>query len=400
MFAELTYQLDAGTYAQAVAFNRAMDGAYFLAVAGELLVLVTMVRWRIGPGLRDMAERATRRRFLQTPILAPAVVIGLRLVLLPLDIDRHRLAVRFGQSVEAWPGWLADWTKELAMEALGVTLAAWILFALIRRFPERWWFYAWLISLPVAAAMTWISPLAIEPLFYHFQPLTVTHPALVKDLQAVAARAGYAVSPDRIFEMRAAEKTTSVNAYMTGFGATRRIVIWDTTIAALTPAEIQSVFAHELGHYALHHVAASIALGWLLVAGGFFAADRLLRVLIRKNWGRWRLRGLDDIAVLPLALGVLVLFWFLADPLVNGYSRWQERQADIYELEVMHTLVPDAGRLSAEVDQIMGRIDLADPNPNPLLQFWLYTHPATGDRMRFAQRYDAWTGGRRPRYVR
>src|SRR6185437_16922828 len=109
-----------------------------------------------------------------------------------------------------------------------------------------------------------------------------TRPDLVKALEAVAARAGYAVPPDRVFEMRAAEKVKSVNAYMTGFGPTRRIVIWDTTIAALTPSQIQSVFAHELGHYALHHIPRSIALGSLLLLVGLFAGGRLAQTIIAR----------------------------------------------------------------------------------------------------------------------
>jgi Zn-dependent protease with chaperone function len=174
---------------------------------------------------------------------------------------------------------------------------------------------------------------------------------------------------------------------MTGFGPTRRIVIWDTTIAALTPPQIQSVFAHELGHYALGHVPKSIALGSLLLLVALIAADRLVRAMIGRQGERWRIHGLSDWGALPLLLAVFVLFDFLSEPLVNGYSRWQERQADIYELQTMRGLAPDAGLLSAEVDQAMGEIDLEDPDPNPFLQFWLYTHPPIADRMRFAQHY-------------
>ena len=397
--ADLVYQLPPDKYTQAIAYNRALDWAYFLGTAGELIVLAAMVRWHIGARLRDFAQRITKRRFFHGLIVAPAVIVIVRLLLLPLSIHRQRLAVEYQQSVQAWPSWFADWAKELGLEILIISLGAWLLFGLIRRSPRRWWLYAWLLSLPIGAFIALISPLALEPMFYRFDPLEATRPDLVAAVEKVAAVAGYKIQPDRVFEMHAAQKENAVNAYMTGFGPSRRIVIWDTTIAALTPEQIQDVFAHELGHYALNHVPQSIALGSLLLLLGLIAADRLLRAIIARYGPQLRIRGLEDWAVLPLAFAVLVLFSFLSDPLVNGYSRWQERQADIYELEVMHTLVLNAGRLSAEVDQIMGRIDLDDPAPNPFFEFWLYTHPSTPDRMHFAQHYNPWVSGHHPRYV-
>ncbi|MGH9666500.1 MAG: M48 family metalloprotease [Bryobacteraceae bacterium] len=385
--AELTYELPASQYREAIAYNRALDFAYFFGLAATLVILLAMLRWQAGARLRDFAERIVTWRLGQAFVVTAAVVVALRLLLLPLSIDRHRLAVAYRQSVQSWPSWLADWGKQAALEAFLLSISAWILLALVRRSPRRLWLYAWLLSLPVGVFATFLSPIVVEPMFYSFQPLEKTRPDLVAALETVAARAGYAVPPDRVFEMLAAEKVKSVNAYMTGFGPTRRIVVWDTTIAALTAPQIESVFAHELGHYALHHIPRSIALGSLLLLLCLFAGGRLARSLIARYGSRLRIRGLDDWAVVPLALALVVFFGFFSDPLVNGYSRWQERQADIYELNVMRTLVPDAGRLSAEVDQIMGQIDLSNPAPSPFIVFWLYTHPSTPDRMHFAQRY-------------
>ena len=386
--AELTYQLPPGKYEQAIAYHRALNFSYFFAIAAELIVLLAMIRWRVGARLRDWAERITRWRIGQAFFVTVAVVVVLGVLLLPLSVDRHRLEITYGQSVQPWQSWFADWMKETALEAVLLSIVVWAFFVLIRRSPRRWWLYAWLLSLPVSFFTAWVSPLILEPMFYQFYPLEKTRPDLVKALEAVATRAGYAVPRDRVFEMRAAEKVKSVNAYMTGFGPTRRIVIWDTTIAALTPEQIQSVFAHELGHYALHHIPRSIVLGSLLLLLCLFLGGSLARWLIARHGALLRMRGLDDWAVLPLALAIAVVFGFLTDPLVNGYSRWQERQADIYELTVMRSLVPDAGRLSAQVDQIMGEIDLANPRPHPFIVFWLYTHPPTGDRMHFAQHYN------------
>lgn len=385
--ADLTYQLPPEKWRQAIAYNSALNVAYFFGITAQLVILFALMRWCAGARLRDWAERITRRRPIQALIVVAPIILALRLLLLPLSIHRHRLALVYQQSVQSLPSWLLDWTKELALTLLIAVLGAWVLFALIRRSPRRWYLYAWLLSLPVAFFTAFLSPLVLEPMFYRFEPLEKTRPDLVAAIETVASRAGYAVPPDRVFEMRAAEKLKSVNAYMTGFGPTRRIVVWDTTIAALTTRQIQSVFAHELGHYALQHIPRSIALGSLLLLLCLFLGDRIARVVIARRGPHLNIRAVDDWAVVPLALFLAVSLGFLTDPIVNGYSRWQERQADIYELNVMRSLVPDAGRLSAEVDQIMGEIDLSNPTPNPFIEFWLYTHPSTPDRMRFAQRY-------------
>ena len=374
--AEIAYRLPAATYGRAVEYNRALDWLYFIGAGAELLVLAAMVRWRFGPWLRDRAGWLS----------LPAVPIALRLCVLPLSLYRHTIALRYQQSVEPWLPWLGDWAKQTALEALIVSLAALLLAALARRW-RRWWVAAWVASIPIAVFAAFLFPLIVEPLFYTFEPLERTRPELVTDVEAVADRAGYPVPPDRVLLMRASEKVRSVNAYMTGFGPTRRIVIWDTTVAALTPSQIQSVFAHELGHYALDHIPKSIALGSLLLLGLLFAGDRLGNRLIARHGERWRIRGLADRGALPLLLAIFVLFDFLSTPLVNGYSRWQERQADIYELTTMSALVREPGLVSAQVDQVMGEIDLENPQPSPFVVFWLYTHPPIADRMHFAQSY-------------
>ena len=210
---------------------------------------------------------------------------------------------------------------------------------------------------------TYLVPLVFDPLFYDFRPLMETHPDLVRKIEAVVHRAGMRVPPERIYEMNASVKTPAVNAYMTGFGSTKRIVVWDTTINALTPAEIQTVFAHELGHYALHHIPISIGVSAAGLFIGLWLLNLIIRSLVARHGGAWGIRRFDDYAVLPLALLIALFGSFFSEPVVNAYSRWQEHQADIYELEAMHGLVPDPGRNSAKVDLIMAQIDLANPAP-------------------------------------
>src|SRR6516165_10328383 len=129
-----------------------------------------------------------------------------------------------------------------------------LVYGVIRKSPRRWWFYFWLVSLPILLLVLFLQPLIIDPLFNKFEPLQQKDPALTASLEKLAQRAGQNIPPERMFWMNASEKTTAVDAYVTGFGASKRIVVLDTTIAKATTPEIVYVAGHEMGHYVLQHI--------------------------------------------------------------------------------------------------------------------------------------------------
>jgi STE24 endopeptidase len=199
--------------------------------------------------------------------------------------------------------------------------------------------------------------------------------------------------------MKASEKLNSLNDYVSGFGGSMRVVVWDTTLQKLNTPEVLSVFGHEMGHYVLGHIRNSLialSLGLLVL---LFAGSDLVRWIIAR-WGtRWRIRSTADWASLPALLLLVAVFSFLTEPVVNGYSRWQEHQADVYGLEVTHGIVPDSSSAAAQSFQVMGEIGLDEPNPNHFIEFWLFSHPSTADRLTFAATYDPWQNGT-PKYVK
>lgn len=395
----LTFHLPPGKYEKAIEFHRRVNIAHFAGFAWDCLALLLMIRLRFAPRVRDWAARRWRSRFAQGITVIAAVFAVLWMWSLPLSVYRHHLALKYDLSIQPWAPWLVDWMKAGLISGIPAALVVLAFYALARR-RRAWWVYAWTLAVAVMIIATYLVPVIFDPLFFDFTPLMNTRPDLVPKLEAVAERGGFHIPPDRIFEMDASRKTPAVNAYMTGFGSTKRIVVWDTTIRALTPPQIQTVFAHELGHYALHHIPISLALSAAMLLIGFCLLDWLMRVLIARSGPRWDIRAPADYGGLPLALLLTVTGGFFSEPLANSYSRWQERQADIYELETMHALVPDAGRNSAETDQIMAEIDLDDPAPGPFIRFWLFSHPPTAERMIFAQTYDPWSKGKQPKYVR
>jgi Zn-dependent protease with chaperone function len=244
-----------------------------------------------------------------------------------------------------------------------------------------------------------LEPFVIEPLFFQFEPLAKNHAALVGELEKVVIRGGLAIPPDRMFEMKASEKLKSLNAYVTGLGASKRVVVWDTTMAKMTTPETLSVFGHEMGHYVLGHVRNSLILASIFALILLFIGYHGFHWLLRRWGGRWRIRDEADWASLPVLLLLVSVLSFLSEPITNGYSRWQEHQADIYGLEVIHGIVRDSKEVATHAFQVLGEVDLDEPNPNPFIEFWLYSHPSISERMAFTQSYDPWSNGT-PKYIK
>jgi Zn-dependent protease with chaperone function len=394
------YTLSPERAAQATAYASARRRIYFLDFAWGLLALLTMLRWRVAVAFRRWAERASRHRIVHAAIFAPMLLGLLALLGLPAGAARHHLAVRYGLSVQGWASWLGDWAKGTLLQlALGIFLV-WFLYAVMRARPRRWWFYAWLGSLPVLVFAVFLSPWLVDPLFFEFTPLAPSHPELAVQIECVVEHAGVEIPESHMYVMNASSKLNALNAYVTGLGASRRVVVWDTAIARLPAPELLAVFAHEMGHYVLGHVLAGVTFAAALMLAGFFAASRLFRWAIIR-WGeRWGLRGMVDWASLPALLLFLSLLGFLATPIGNTYSRHIEHQADQYGLEVLHGIVPGAAEASARSLQILGEEDLAEPSPSRAVVLWFYSHPPINDRIIFARTYDPWSQGQAPRFVK
>ena len=395
-----TYTLSPEKYEKAVAYSRAKYRLFFIGFAYGLLVLLMILALKVAPRFRNWAEAVSRRRLVQAIIFIPLLLLTNDVLSLPLAVYGQHLALQYDQSVQSWGSWFWDWTKGTLIGLVIGTFLIWILYGVIRRSPRWWWFLFWLVALPIIIFLLFITPIVIEPLFFKFEPLEAKQPGLVTEIEKVVARGGLSIPRERMFEMKASEKLKSVNAYVTGFGATKRVVVWDTTLEKMTPPQTLFVFGHEMGHYVLNHVPVRIAwvAGALLVT--LFLGYHSMRWLINR-WGeRWNIRGVDDWASLPALMLFLSLFSFLLFPILNSFSRYQEHQADIYGLEVVHGIVPDAGRAGAEAFQILGEINLADPAPPAFIKFWLYDHPPLDERIKFAHEYDPWSKGQPTQYVR
>jgi STE24 endopeptidase len=270
----------------------------------------------------------------------------------------------------------------------------------MRHSPRRWWLYFWFAALPILLGLIFLAPLVIDPLFNKFEPLGDSHPELVVAIQQLSARSGVPISSDHMFLMKASQKTNEINAYVTGLGSSKRVVIWDTTIQKTTTPEAQFIIGHELGHYVLGHVRTAFLYSAIRVLAALYLLFRGLHWALGDWSAAWKIYGPQDLAALAVLLLLLESLTFLSSPIVNGLSRMQEHAADVYGLEVIHGIVPNSEEVAAHSFQVLGELDLSDPNPPSFITFWLYSHPPLADRLIFAHTYDPWSTGESPKYVK
>jgi Zn-dependent protease with chaperone function len=373
---------------------------YFINALYGCLVLLVILHWRVSARYRAWAERVSSRRFVQLILYAPAILLTIALLGLPADLWDESLQRKFGLSVQSWGSWMTDWiTNQIVMLIVG-TVLVWILYAVIRRSARRWWFYFWLASIPVLLILFFVQPVIIDPLFFKFTPLGSQHPDLVAAMERVVHHGGMDIPPERMFEMNASTKTTSLNAYVAGFGASKRAVVWDNTINKATTSETLFVFGHEMGHYVLLHIPKEITIDASILLILLYAGYRLSHWALARWGARWGIRGLDDLASLPVLMLLLSVLAFLATPAFNSVSRYFEHEADRYGLEVIHGIVPNGSQVAAGYFEKSGEINLADPNPGPLTTIWMFDHPTRPQRVHFAATYDPWGKGEAPRYVK
>jgi len=195
--------------------------------------------------------------------------------------------------------------------------------------------------------------------------------------------------------------TVQVNntyAYVTGYGASKRVVVWDNSIAKATPDEISFIFGHEMGHYVLNHIPQTLVFLGVLLLIEFYLGYRGVQWLVRRYGAGWCVPSQNDWAALAVLMLVLSVLSFLSEPIIYGYSRGNEHAADVYGQEAIHGIVADPQATAQQAFQVLGEQSLTDPNPSPFVEFWTFSHPSVGSRAAFAATYNPWAPGQHPRY--
>lgn len=334
--------------------------------------------------LRDGAERLTGR-VATGSLHAAATVICYVVVLfivneiagLPIGCyNGFFLERRYGLSTETLGGWLADQVKSFAIRLLLGAPAAALIYGFIRLSPEWWWLAAGVTFTLLIVGLTNVAPIIFLPLFYSVKPLD--RDALRARLLALAERAGARVIG--AYEWGLGEKTKKANAALAGLGGTRRILVSDTMLAEFSDDEIEVVLAHEIAHHVHGDIWKGMAFESLLIVAGFYLASLVLHQLA----GPAGLRGVDDVAGLPLLLLAAGAVSLVMVPAAQAMSRAFERSADRFALD----LTRNPGAFISAMRRL-GAQNLAEEPPSKIVQWLFYSHPPVRDRIAAAQAFKA-----------
>jgi STE24 endopeptidase len=336
--------------------------AVSLAVSIWLALSARVQRW---------AEHRRGPWPLQVIGLVAAVVVVGRVASLPFAIGIQQLALHHGLATDSWTAWASDLAKGTVLDVVVTSIGVVLLVGSAGWWP-RWWPAIAGTALGALVVLgSFVYPVLVEPMFNQFHPLEAG-PLRTSILQ-LADREG--VHVDDVLVADASRRTTELNAYVSGFGSTRRVVLYDTVVSSMPRDEIVSIVAHELGH-AKHD---DVATGTSLAAAGALFGIGLLGVvalgLERKGWP-----GVRSPAAVPLLLGLMAVGSFVALPVQNAISRDVETRADVTALEVTRAPAPFIA-----MQRTLALRSIADPTPPALSQWWFGSHPTVLERIAIAR---------------
>lgn len=358
------------------------EGGYWLILWDFLfgaIINFLFLYFRWSARMRDWAERVTRFRPLQTLIYWAQFLLASTVLGFPLTIyEGYTREHKYGLATQTFGPWLGDQAKELLVGLVIGGIAVMLLIGVVRRLPRTWWIWGAVVAIAFMAFVVLISPVYLFPIFNTIKPLDdarISGPIL-----KMAHANGIAV--DKVFEIDASRQTTRMSANVSGLGKTMRITLNDNLLKRGSLPEIQFVMGHEMGHYVLHHIPKDTIFFFVVIVGAF-AFLRWSVEWALKRWGeQWQIRGITDVAVLPLVFIMGSLFFFVLTPILNTQTRTNEGEADMYGINASRQ--PD-GMAQAAIH--LG--EYRKMNPGPVEEFFFYDHPSGRNRIFAAMRWKA-----------
>ena len=274
------YHLPPDKMAKAIAISRVRNVLHFAGEIWGIVVLWLLLATSAAAGLEAWARRLSQKLWVQGLLFFAVLIVVLTVAGLPLDMYAHSVSRSYGISVQGWGSWFGDEGKALGLSVVFGSLVMLLFQWIVRRWPRRYWLGVWVATLPLLVLVIFVAPL-LEPIFNKFEPLAKNHAGLVDELEKVAARTGTNIPPERMFLMKASEKTNGLNAYVSGIGSTKRIVVWDTTAGRVPDDVVMFVFGHESGHYVLNHMQKLIALTAFVLFFVYWGCARFAEWLAR-----------------------------------------------------------------------------------------------------------------------
>ena len=363
------------------------EGGYWLLLWGFVYGLA--VAWLLlGTGLsvrmRDLAERLTSRSWLRTAIYAVEYIILTAILTFPLTLYQGFFREhRYGLSNQNFVQWMRDQLVGLLVGVVFGAIALTIIYAVIRRAPRNWWIWGAGVAIVLVVLGATIAPVYIAPLFNSYKPLPES--ALKAQLLSMARANG--IPADNVYEFDASKQSKRISANVSGMFGTVRISLNDNLMNRSTPAEVRAVLGHEMGHYVLNHVYKGVVYFALIIAVGFALVQWAFGRLSARWGDRWGIRGVSDVAGLPLLAAIFSAYIFVLTPVLNTMTRSAEAEADMFGLNAARE--PDGFAMAA-----VQLSEYRKMHPGPVEEFVFFDHPSGWNRIHRAMIWKAEQEGR------
>lgn len=359
---------------EAQRYNRIRRYLGIADVAVGLGVLLALLITGWTGTLRDIAYQGAHQNYVLAVFLyVTALMVISKIIGFGLDYYGFRLEHRFKLSNQRFSSWLWDEFKGWLVGLVLAVVLVEIVYYIIRASQQYWWLIAWAVFIGFFVLMAQIAPVVLFPIFYKFKPLQ--NQSLKDRLLRLSERAGTRVRG--VYEWKLSEKSKKANAALTGLGKTRRIILADTLLEGYSEDEIEAVLAHELGHHVHRHILKSIGIQVAVTFVGFWAANEVLRYAV--SHGQMFI-GLSDFANLPLLILVSTILSLLLVPVLNAYSRHNEREADRYAFNSIASVEPFISSMNKLADQ-----NLAERTPSKWVELLFHSHPPISKRITAAK---------------
>ncbi len=364
-------EMPASAQARSTAY---FEGGYWLILWDFLygaVVALLLLNLRWSAGMRNLAERITRFRWLQTFLYWVEYLIVVTLLGAPLAIyEGYIREHQYGLATQTFGPWLGDQMKGLAINVvLGGALVV-LLFAIVRRLPRTWWIWGAVVTMVFVVFTVMIAPVYLVPIFNKVTRLN--DPKITQPILTMAQANG--IPAHDVYEVDASRQTTRMSANVSGFGQTMRITLNDNLLRRGSPEEIEAVMGHEMGHYVLNHIPKTIMF-MLIVAVCFFGFLKWSLDWSLARWGeKWQIRGIGDPAVLPLVVLLASIFFFVLTPIQNTQTRTEEAEADMFGLNASRQ--PDGFARAA-----LHLGEYRKMRPGPIEEFIFFDHPSGYNRI-------------------
>ncbi|MCY6370882.1 M48 family metallopeptidase [Clostridium ganghwense] len=295
----------------------------------------------------------------------------------------------FGFSHQSFNTWIRNYSINLLLNFVGIFLFLWIPYKLMKKSPKKWWIYTGIAIIPITLFMYLAQPVIIDPLFNKFKPLG--NETIERSLVELTEKAN--IKDCTILQIDKSRDTSMINAYMTGIGKAKRIVLWDTAINKLNLRELSFVMAHEIGHYVLGHIKKLIFIQIIITFIVLYIISKVAPSIIKRYRGKFKFNKISNVASYPLAIIIINFCLLFIVPSANAYSCYMERQADTFAIEITRD-----NEAAVSAFHKLSKGGVVVPKPDIFYKMWKYDHPPIKERIDFFKIYKPWEEGRSLKY--